>query len=55
MQSHAERCLQVLLGHANLDSTARYTHVATNIIRDVVSPLDKLTPLLTPFRKPPLA
>ena len=34
------------LGHAKLDTTARYTQVATNIIRDVMSPLDRLTPLV---------
>ena len=34
------------LGHAKLDTTARYTQVATNIIREVMSPLDRLTPLL---------
>ena len=34
------------LGHAKLDTTARYTQVATNIIREVMSPLDRLTPLV---------
>ena len=33
------------LGHAKLETTALYTRVATNTIREVMSPLDRLTPL----------
>jgi integrase/recombinase XerD len=36
------RVIQVLLGHAKLDSTAFYTKVATRTVRTVTSPLDKL-------------
>ena len=40
------RIIQVLLGHAKLDTTARYTRVAKTTIRTVTSPLDKLVPLI---------
>lgn len=36
------RIIQVLLGHAKLDTTAFYTKVATKTVRTVISPLDKL-------------
>jgi integrase/recombinase XerD len=39
------RVIQVLLGHAKLDTTALYTRVATTTIRTVTSPLDRLAPL----------
>ena len=35
--------IQVLLGHANLSSTARYTQVSNGLIRRTQSPLDRLT------------
>ena len=46
------RVIQVMLGHAKLETTALYTRVAVNTIRDVTSPLDKLTANLA-GRAPP--
>jgi integrase len=44
LESHTDvRVIQVLLGHAKLDTTARYAQVATNLLRTVTSPLDRLT------------
>jgi site-specific recombinase XerD len=39
------RVIQVDLGHSKLDTAARYAHVASKVLRDVLSPLDQLTPL----------
>ena len=39
------RLIQVALGHSKLDTTARYAHVASKVLRDMMSPLDQLGPL----------
>ena len=36
------RVIQVLLGHRKLETTARYCHVATRLLRAVTSPLDEI-------------
>lgn len=46
------RVIQVLLGHAKLDTTALYARVATNTIRAVMSPLDRIRLLSEDERQP---
>jgi len=36
------RVIQVLLGHKKLDTTALYAQVATDLLREVISPLERL-------------
>ena len=43
------RIIQALLGHDKLDTTARYTRVATGVIASIASPLDLLS---QPRKKP---
>ncbi len=46
------RVIQVLLGHAKLETTALYTRIAVNTIRDVKSPLERLGLNLTSRSSP---
>jgi integrase/recombinase XerD len=38
------RVIQVLLGHKKLETTALYAQVVTEILREVVSPLESMPP-----------
>jgi site-specific recombinase XerD len=38
------RIIQVLLGHNRLETTAHYVQVATDVLREVISPLETLQP-----------
>ena len=46
------RVIQVLLGHSKLETTALYTRVAVNTIRDIKSPLERLGLNLTSRSSP---
>ena len=39
------RVIEILLGHKKLETTALYAQVATDILREVVSPLEAVRPV----------
>jgi len=45
------RTIQILLGHANLETTARYLQVADVSVRSTRSPLDSLEVDLVPIQR----
>ena len=48
LENHEDiRVIQVLLGHQKLENTARYSHVASNLLREVKGPLEYLS--IKPF------
>lgn len=38
------RVIQVLLGHKKLETTSIYAHVATDLLREVIGPLEPMPP-----------
>ena len=46
------RVIQVMLGHKKLETTARYVQVATEILREVVSPLEAISGRANPQIEP---
>ena len=53
MSSHKVHYDACPLGHEKLDTTARYTRVAVNTVRDIKSPLDRLD--IKPTKRTPPA